>query len=170
MSHDALRKHRAKKEATWSITEKFQRLLQKLKTHKVWQRRWLLGINTFRLGECPLLLPPPLPIPPPPPPSSIPPPLLPEYKIVFLVWRHPAWAFLSWSSSSLPSLYISFLDENKAWVSCGLCLGGRMPWERDVSFAGDELGTAAVQQGHTCSLPTQPSLCLLHMLFETSLD
>lgn len=45
-----------------------------------------------------------------------------------------------------------------------------MPWERDVSFAGDELGTAAVQQGHTCSLPTQPSLCLLHMLFETSLD
>lgn len=52
-----------------------------------------------------------------------PPPPLPKSKNV-LSCSQPAWAFLSCSSLSLPSLYFSFLGKNKARISCGAVSGG----------------------------------------------
>lgn len=45
-----------------------------------------------------------------------------------------------------------------------------MLWEREVLFAGAELGTAALQGGLTWGLPTQLSPVLLSKLSGTNLD
>lgn len=72
----------------------------------------------------------------------------------------------------VPPLFVHFLSrwEQSLNILRAVSWMWRMPWEQDVLFAGIELGTAAVQQGHTCNIPTQLSLFLLCMLFETSLD